>query len=264
MKNKSLILNIILPIIIALTCFFPIASYTTKVEHHQKNIEYIDSKKTTVLELTATSAALSVALDMIPGDTGSSIANALASLTTKFGIVLGALYLEKYLLTLLAYVAFKWIIPICCGAWIIQYLLHMQFLKQMIIKIGVLALCMNAVIPVSIQVSKLIENTYSSSIQETIDIAQDQTEEIEENKNLFSSIVGTVQNGLSQLGDGLKNILNNFIEALAILIVTCCAIPIGVFIVFLQLIKMLTNINIEIPETKRLELKKKYSEIEEQ
>ena len=130
MKNKSLILNIILPIIIALTCFFPIASYTTNVEHHQKNIEYIDSKKTTVLELTATSAALSVAIDMIPGDTGSSIANALASLTTKFGIVLGALYLEKYLLTLLAYIAFKWIIPICCGAWIVQYLLHIHFFKQ--------------------------------------------------------------------------------------------------------------------------------------
>ena len=128
MKNKSLILNIVLPIIIALTCFFPIASYTTNVEHHQKNIEYIDSKKTTVLELTATSAALSVAIDMIPGDTGSSIANALASLTTKFGIVLGALFLEKYLLTLLAYIAFKWIIPICCGAWIVQYLLHIHFL----------------------------------------------------------------------------------------------------------------------------------------
>ena len=73
-----------------------------------------------------------------------------------------------------------------------------------------------------------------------------------------------MQNGLSQLGDGLKNLLNNFIEALAILIVTCCAIPIGVFIVFLQLIKMLTNINIEIPESKKIGLKKKYSEIEEQ
>ena len=49
----------------------------------------------------------------------------------------------------------------------------------------------------------------------------------------------------------VENVLNNFIEALAILLVTSCLIPILVLIFFVWLVKMLLGLNIDIPTSVR-------------
>ena len=49
----------------------------------------------------------------------------------------------------------------------------------------------------------------------------------------------------------VENVLNNFIEALAILLVTSCLIPLLVLIFFVWLVKMLLGLNIDIPTSVR-------------
>ena len=67
----------------------------------------------------------------------------------------------------------------------------------------------------------------------------------------FSGLFNKVQEGVSTATANVENVLNNFIEALAILLVTSCLIPILVLIFFVWLVKMLLGLNIDIPTSVR-------------
>jgi len=112
------ILKWILPILICLSSFYMVAQKTSTPEFHEQSIQYLD--KNTVMTLAVSSAAISTSITILPGDTGTPIANDLADLSSKFLLVLGAIYLEKYALTLTCMVIFKYIIPILCLAWLVN------------------------------------------------------------------------------------------------------------------------------------------------
>ena len=105
-EKQKKILFALIPIVIALLSFFVIARFTSSTEFNAKTIQSLDDKKTTVMELTAASTAASAAITLIPGDVGTPIANKLADLSSYFLIVLSAIYLEKYLVTITGYAAF--------------------------------------------------------------------------------------------------------------------------------------------------------------
>ena len=105
------ILKWILPILICLSSFYMVAQKTSTPEFHEQSIQYLDEKRNTVMTLAVSSAAISTSITILPGDTGTPIANDLADLSSKFLLVLGAIYLEKYALTLTCMVIFKYIIP---------------------------------------------------------------------------------------------------------------------------------------------------------
>ena len=99
-NRRKQIIKIIIPLIIALLSIFVLARFTTSTEYHAKTIQSLDEKKATVMELTAASTAASAVITLIPGDTGTPIAEKLADLSSYFLTVLCALFLEKYLLTI--------------------------------------------------------------------------------------------------------------------------------------------------------------------
>ena len=113
-EKQKKILFALIPIVIALLSFFVIARFTSSTEFNAKTIQSLDDKKTTVMELAAASTAASAAITLIPGDVGTPIANKLADLSSYFLIVLCAIYLEKYLVTITGYAAFKILVPIAC------------------------------------------------------------------------------------------------------------------------------------------------------
>ncbi len=55
----------------------------------------LEEKQTTVLELSAASAAASAAITLIPGDVATPIADKLADLSSHFLLVLCAVFLEN-------------------------------------------------------------------------------------------------------------------------------------------------------------------------
>ena len=277
-KQKKIIFALI-PIVIALLSFFVIARFTSSTEFNAKTIQSLDDKKTTVMELTAASTAAAAAITLIPGDVGTPIANKLADLSSYFLIVFSAIYLEKYLVTITGYAAFKILVPIACVFFSGYLLWRKEILRVVAQKFLLFGLAVYLVIPASVKVADMIETTYASSIESTIETAKQTTDEIEsetgesgqvddkssneksqsdsdsdskENAGgFFSGLFNKVQEGVSTATANVENVLNNFIEALAILLVTSCLIPILVLIFFVWLVKMLLGLNIDIPTSVR-------------
>ena len=239
-EKQKKILFALIPIVIALLSFFVIARFTSSTEFNAKTIQSLDDKKTTVMELAAASTAASAAITLIPGDVGTPIA---------------CVFFSGYLL------------------W------RKEILRVVAQKFLLFGLAVYLVIPASVKVADMIETTYASSIESTIETAKQTTDEIEsetgesgqvddkssneksqsdsdsdskENAGgFFSGLFNKVQEGVSIATANVENVLNNFIEALAILLVTSCLIPILVLIFFVWLVKMLLGLNIDIPTSVR-------------
>jgi hypothetical protein len=278
-EKQKKILFALIPIVIALLSFFVIARFTSSTEFNAKTIQSLDDKKTIVMELAAASTAASAAITLIPGDVGTPIANKLADLSSYFLIVFSAIYLEKYLVTITGYAAFKILVPIACVFFSGYLLWRKEILRVVAQKFLLFGLAVYLVIPASVKVADMIETTYASSIESTIETAKQTTDEIEsetgesgqvddkssneksqsdsdsdskENAGgFFSGLFNKVQEGVSTATANVENVLNNFIEALAILLVTSCLIPILVLIFFVWLVKMLLGLNIDIPTSVR-------------
>ncbi|MDO4538543.1 MAG: hypothetical protein Q4B54_10315, partial [Coriobacteriales bacterium] len=165
--------------------------------------------------------------------------------------------LEKYLLTILAFVAFYLLIPAGCLLGIAS-LHHPSYqwrpwLAQMALRLALFGIAISVVIPVSVAVSSMIESTYRESINQTVEKAEKAVEEIEssnkegEEQNPLATLVDTVTSGATGAVERLRDILNDFIESLAVMVVTSCVIPIVVLLLFVWLIRVLLGINVHIP-----------------
>lgn len=250
------VIMVVVPIIIALISIFVLTRIVASTDFHAESIKSLDDKKTTVMELTAASTATSAAITLIPGDTATPIAQKLADLSSYFLLVLCAIFLEKYLLTITGYVTFTILIPAACVLFSINVFLHDKALKRLIIKLILFGIAIFSVVPISLKASNLIETTYGSSINSTIESAKQATDEIEESteedKNgVVSWIISKVKGGVSSVTTKVQNVLNNFIEAIAVMIVTSCVIPIVVLLFFVWLIKMALGIDINLPKLNR-------------
>ena len=230
--------------------FFFLADIASTPETHTGTIASIDEKTDTVLKLTATSTLASAAVSAIPGDTATPIANKLADFTEYFLLILCVLYSEKYLLTIIGAGAFKILIPLACLLMIASMFWNPRVLKRLAVKFAIIGLAFYLVIPMSIRVSDMIYNAYRESIDTTISSAEalsDQTAALAdaaEDKNVINSILSRLSETADSLTDKAANILNRFVETLAVMIVTSCIIPILVLIFFLWLIKLLTGIDL--------------------
>ena len=103
-------------VLAALLSIFVVGKRASDPAYHQSSIDALEEKQETVLELTAASTAASAAITLLPGDTATPIAEKLADLSGYFLIVLCAIFLEKYLLTITSCVSFT-IHPRSLRAW---------------------------------------------------------------------------------------------------------------------------------------------------
>lgn len=240
-QNSKKILTIVLPVIVALLSIFVFSKPASTPETYAKTIASLDEKKTTVMELTAASTAVSAAITLIPGDTATPIAEKLADLSTYFLVVLCAIFLEKYMLTLSGFAVFKILIPVICILFAANVFWKNEACKRLMKKLGVLSLSLLLIVPVSVRISDFIQNTYDESINETISSAKDMSDELEnaEDKSLWDKI----KDGTTGAVKKVEQSLNQFVEALAVLIVTSCIIPILVLVFFVWLMKMLLGMD---------------------
>lgn len=243
------VLKAILPILLALVSIFLIASYATSPEFHAGTIASLDQKNKTVLELAAASTAASAAISLLPGDTATPIANKLAELSSYFLIVISALYLEKYLTTITGYAAFLFLIPAACLLLSVNVFARRPVISRIAWKLMVFGIAIALVIPASVKVSDLIDETYNASIQMTIDSAIQTTGQLEaegeEDAGGLRGIINGVRDTVSGAGEQIKSVLNNFLDALAVMIVTSCLIPILVMVFFIWLVKLIIGSDLE-------------------
>lgn len=248
-------LKITLPILLALISFFILSDYVSSDKYTQRFMSTIDANKESVMKLTASSTSVSVAISALPGDFATPIAEKLADLSIGFMIVLCALYLEKFLIVITGLVVFKWMVPAACILLMLGLTLSRDKLKELSYKIFSIALAIVLIIPASVTVSKTIRNAYGSSIDEVVASAELSasllkesvgTENVDDDTakglgKVFENLKNagdTIASGTSEFMKYLERLTSRFVEAVAILIVTSCIIPILVILLLAWFIKM--------------------------
>lgn len=254
MKLSKKTITLIILILIGLLSVFLVSRIVTSPDFNEKTIESLDEKRNTVLKLTATAAASSTAITLIPGDVAMPIANQIADLTSYFVIILGAIVLEKMLLTVIGYISFTFIIPAACLLGIFYLYSNREILRNLAIKMAIFGLILYSIIPVVLKVSDIIDDTYQASINQTIEIAEENNDYIDEKKNDLSkedqnwieNVSGYLSNLTSSIGTGISDMvkkgedsLASFLDSIAVLIITTCVIPIVIILIFAWIIKIL-------------------------
>ena len=295
MKNnfdrKKRIAAVVL-LLVAILSVTVIGKYASAPENHQKTIASLDEKKQTVMELTAASTVTSGLITLLPGDTATPIAEKMADVSGYLLIVLCAIYLEKYLVTITGYVAFTYLIPAACVLWILNLFFANATVRKLAAKLAVFGIAIFLVVPASVKISDLIGDTYQAQIEATIEDAKS-TQNILENsdpgndtgeaeigtgtteaatantqektnsesgsvsnifdwaKDAFSSAKDSVANvvenvtiSTEELVQKVENSLNHFIEAVAVMIITSCVIPMLVLLLFFWMVKIVLDVDL--------------------
>jgi len=270
--NSKTIITVIALIIVAILSIFVIAPFASSAKTHANSIKTLDEKKITVMELTAATAGSATALAAIPGDFTTPVSNQILQLSSYLLIVIGAIFLEKVLLTLTGFVAFKFLIPIACLLYAVYLFVEKDFLRNLALKLIAFGIVITLIVPVSVSVSNLIEKTHKDSITQTVEDAKNaqnevnQTEDEEsqgDNGNIWDTVTSKVKEGISNIGEGASKVikkgeelLNKFIDAIAILLITSCVIPIVVLFAFIWLVKIIFSVNVPLPKFNKNILKK--------
>lgn len=292
-KQKCITAAVLL--LVAILSITVVGKYASAPENHQKTIASLDEKKQTVMELTAASTVTSALITLLPGDTATPIAEKMADVSGYLLVVLCAIYLEKYLVTITGYVAFTYLIPIACGLWMLNLIFANATVRKLAAKLAVFGLAISLVVPASVKISDLIGDTYQAQIEATIEDARN-TQNILENSgvvddtnatettgigtteasetvtgnvqeendnfgsvsNIFDwakdaisgakdSVANVVENvtiSTEDLVQKVENSLNHFIEAVAVMIITSCVIPMLVLLLFFWMVKIVLDVDL--------------------
>lgn len=243
-------------VVIALLSAFVLAGRLSDPAFHAASIAALDEKKVTVTELTAAAAAGSIALSAVPGDATTPIANQVAEIATWLLIVVGAILLEKFLLTMTCLVTFQYLIPIACALTVAWLFTNRAVLVRLAVRLAAFGLVICLVVPASLQVSLLMEQTFDT--QQTVDAVQqaadaveqaDTAEDTEDEGGLggwLSGIGETITGGVSAAVDKAEQMLSQFVDAVAVLIITCCALPLAVLLFFLWVTKLIFGVQLPV------------------
>lgn len=248
-------------VVIALLSAFVLAGKLSDPAFHASSIAALDEKKVTVTELTAAVAAGSVIISAVPGDATTPIANQVAEMATYLLIVVGAILLEKFLLTMTFLVTFQYLIPIACvltGIWLFT---NRTALVQLAVRLTVFGVIICLIVPASVQMSTLVEETFD--IQQTVDAVQQSVDEFgqvdageeteNESSDLFDWVSGigeSITSGVTDLKQKAEQMLSRFIDAIAVLIITNCVLPIVVLVFFLWVTKLIFGVQLPVSARK--------------
>ena len=258
-KKIPLILAIIA---VALASIVKLTPITTDVEMHKHSIEQIDKEVDSVLKLTAGATAASAGISLLPDDSCTPIAQQFAELAKYFLIVLSALYLEKYLITLMGYVSFAFIVPLACALLCGGIILNREKVRSLSYRLLITSIAVYLAIPFSVKVSETIYNTYESTINQTISSAE-RISVAEEDDSTIDKFVSWIKDAAGTVVDYVTGLLSRFVEAVAVMLVTSCLIPILVIIFFAWLVKVFFKVDFSLSDAERLIKKREKKLLED-
>ena len=241
----------------------------------------LDEQKSVTMGLVATTTSASIAISAIPGDVGTSISNQLADLSGKLAVILAIIYFEKFMMTTLGMVGFRFLIPAGIVFFAYRYWKRRNWqqlpgLRTLGIKLVAVGLAVATLVPVSTWLSSTINNEYqvyqqaettqetgldasaqaqSESADQQQDSSSDSSNDTQNSGNILdalgsvlSSGAEAVANGVSAVATGasdainaLGNTLNSLIDTVAVMIVTSCLVPIVVLLFYFWIIKIVTG-----------------------
>lgn len=246
MKMLQKISVVLVLLVIALVSIAVVSPITTKLETHSEAIKQLDEEVDMVLKLTAGATGVSAVITLLPDDQCTPIASELAELAKCFLIVLSALYLEKYLITMVGFASFSLIIPGACALWGTGHFTDKKWLKSIAYKLAIFAVALYVVIPISVRVSERIYSNYETSFEETLNQAERVTigkDDVNTDKGVVERFTDWISSAAMTVVEYVTSLLSRFVDSIAVMLVVSCLIPILVIILFWLLVKVIFNIN---------------------
>ena len=233
----------------AVISFTMIAPRAADPANHRHSIEQTEDKIASVMTLSGGAAATSATLSLLPGDICTPLAEQLAELAKYFLLILSALYLEKFLITLSGYISFMCLIPLACVILGIAVIRGRRDFLRTALKIALIAVIIFLIVPASVKLSDMVYRTQESKVSDTIEQYNDLG--IEDGSD--TGLIGELSSITSGTIDKITSFMDNMLESLAVMIVTACVIPLLVFAFLIWLVRVIFSANVLVMDAKTLD-----------
>lgn len=259
--NLKLLSTTLAILLVGVVSYFILCPMVNRSSYIDDTIRALDQSKEVVMTLATSSTAVSIAVTLLPDDAATPVAEKITDLSALLLIVLCTIYLEKFLVSISGVIVFRIMVPIVCFGAILWFLTKREAVKSLTIKFGIFAAGLLIIIPVSVKVSLLVQSQYENAINLTIESAtysaekmQEGTADVESGAETTTSIYGQVLGKLKETGDiiasgannmtdYLKKLMGNLLDAVALLLVTTCIIPLITALIIIWLVKILFGVN---------------------
>ena len=254
-KQHSVALAILL-IAVCLLSFLWVSRVATDNAIFTQMNKTIDTKEQNVMALSAGTMGMSVAITLIPGDTGTTLAEKLSDMSGYMFLVLIGLYLEKILLLLSGTIAFRVLIPIGCIFCLYHLFFDRGFAWRLGVKMIVFGIAVFALVPTSVWVTQKIDNSSNVSVEQRVEESSKKAEQIakkakkETSKNILDKIGNAITTGMDNTINSAKTYFKNTMDIVAAMVVTSFVIPVLTLLILLLLFKSIWGIQIDVKPVK--------------
>jgi len=208
------------------------------------------------MALSAGTMGMSVAITLIPGDTGTTLAEKLSDMSGYMFLVLIGLYIEKILLLLSGTIAFRVLIPIGCIFCLYHLFFDRGFAWRLGVKMIVFGIAVFALVPTSVWVTQEIDNSSNVSVEQRVEESSKKAEQIakkakkETSKNILDKIGNAITTGMDNTINSAKTYFKNTMDIVAAMVVTSFVIPVLTLLILLFLFKSIWGIQIDVKPVK--------------
>lgn len=224
------------------------SSTLSSPQFHSDTIRTLDAQKNEALALSVTVTAASTGLSMMPDDVGTPIAHELANLSMPLFLIVAIIYLEIFLLTTFGWITGSFLFPTACALMIAFVLFRREYLLIWVKKIMVLSIALVLLIPTSAAITNHIENTFSETVNQKLHaashIADASQNNTESDENAIVSFFSSLADNVSSAATAARDILSTMVDAVAVLVITSCIIPVLTLLLFLKAVQIALNVNI--------------------
>ena len=232
LKKYALVAVILLAAVISFTV---IAPWAADPANHVSSIEKTENKITTVMTLSGGAAGTSAMLSILPGDLCTPLAEQLAELAKYFLLILSALYLEKFMITITGYITFSVLIPLALVIVAAVVISGNKKFLSMAAKIAIIGFIIYLIVPASVILSDKIYQTQEDTITQTIE----EYNNLDVSGDSDSGIIGEITTITSNTIDKVTEFISSLMESLAVMIVTACVVPVLVFVFLVWIMKVM-------------------------
>lgn len=238
--NLKKIAIVALLLMVAVISITRVAPWAGNPDNHKHSIEQTQEKISTVMTLSAGAAGTSATLSLLPGDMCTPIAEQLAELAKYFMMILSALYLEKFMISLAGYITFTVIIPIACIILCGSVIFEKKNWRTTAFKIAFIGLIIFIIVPASVKLSDMVYQTQA----DTVNSAVEEYNELEIDGGSEGGFINELTSLTNDTIDKVTTFLSSLLESLAVMIVTSCIIPVLVFVFLVWLVKTIFASNV--------------------
>ena len=248
-QRLVLVAKIVLLVFLMVFSFLVASTKSTELPLYKNSVQTLDDSKSMVMKVTGATLGMSVLITFLPDDYATPLADSLADMNKYFILMLGMIFFEKLLLTMGVPVVFRFIIPVALIVLLAHLLTQKTIFKIIASKILTLALVLVLVVPLGTSISKYMCENYMSYVDETITVAEEGSELVEEysdsstpDKSFYekvSEFFNSAIEGVKDLFNYYKTIIERFINSIVIMIVAYCVIPVLTFVLLLWILNQL-------------------------